>query len=155
MSRGHSRSKRRPFPGPDCAILRKTSGGIRHELALGFDPRRGGDEGTSIYNRSNPRPPSAGREMGAHPARRELGSTTPAAGHLPPRRTSPLGFRGSAHRVGEGRPFRAESEVSSHLIPGEFGAASPAAFHPGPSGAPDEVECRIALKPAPCLRHPR
>jgi hypothetical protein len=36
-------------------------------------------------------------------------------------------------------------EVRAHIAPGKLGAATPTAFHPRPSWAPDEIECRVLL----------
>jgi hypothetical protein len=49
------------------------------------------------------------------------------------------------HPVGGCRPVRAYGEVRAHIASSELGTATPTAFHPRPSGAPDEIECRVLL----------
>ena len=44
------------------------------------------------------------------------------------------------------RPLRAYCEVRTHIDPGKFGATAPTAFHPRPSWAANEIECRVLLK---------
>jgi len=44
------------------------------------------------------------------------------------------------------RPLRAYCDVRAHIAPCTLNAATPTAFHPRPSWAPDEIECRVLLK---------
>jgi hypothetical protein len=47
--------------------------------------------------------------------------------------------------AGGRRPLGALCEVRAHIAPSKFGVAAPTAFHPRPSWAPDEIECRVLL----------
>jgi hypothetical protein len=63
--------------------------------------------------------------------------------------------RSSVYVVGGSRP-RARGEMRAHSGTSKLGAATPTAFHPRPSWAPDEIECRVLLKlpytnPSPTL----
>jgi hypothetical protein len=86
--------------------------------------------------------------MRPHPARRELLAATPTAFHPRPLWAATLNFRIPPSRVyvvGTCRPLRAYGEMRAHLAPSKLGAATPTAFHPRPSWAPDEIECRVLL----------
>jgi hypothetical protein len=98
---------------------------------------------------SSSRPLGACREMRPQPARRKLLAATPTAFHPRSRRPSTLNLQGppsSLHVAGGRRPLRAYCEMPAHIAPSELGAATPTAFHPRPSWAPDEIECRVLLK---------